>query len=192
MNGPDPATAEGGKRSGSRALTPTELKRLHRRWRGATDARLAMLLDAVQTPYNVGSILRTAAALRVEHLWLAGPTAAPDDPKTRKTALGTARLLTWTATASVTEAVDAARSSGYRLVGIELAHGARPLHEVDLSGDVCLAVGHEERGLSSACLDRCDDIGFIPLLGRVGSLNVATAAAMALYEARRQHLSPGH
>jgi tRNA (guanosine-2'-O-)-methyltransferase len=169
-----------------RNLSPTELKRLHRHWRGSTDARLALLLDAVQNPFNVGSILRTAAALRVEHLWLAGATAPPDDPKTRKTALGAGRYLTWTTADDVAGAADAVHAAGYRMVGVELADTAEPLHQLDLTGDVCLAVGHEDRGLSAGCLAACDDVGFIPLLGRIGSLNVATAAAMALYEARRQ------
>jgi len=72
------------------------------------------------------------------------------------------------------------------LIGIELADTATPLHELDLTGDVCLALGHEDRGLSKGCLDACDAIGFVPLVGKVGSLNVATAAAMAMYEVRRQ------
>jgi tRNA (guanosine-2'-O-)-methyltransferase len=169
-----------------RNLSPTELKRLHRRWRNSADARLALLLDAVQTPFNVGSILRTAAALRVEHLWLVGATAAPDDAKTQKTALGASRFLTWTVSDDIAGAVAAVRAGGYRLVGVELADTAEPLHRLDLAGDVCLAVGHEDRGLSAACLAACDAVGFVPLPGRVGSLNVATAAAMALYEARRQ------
>jgi tRNA (guanosine-2'-O-)-methyltransferase len=173
----------------ARNLSPTELKRLHRRWRQSTDARLALLLDAVQTPFNVGSILRTAAALRVDHLWLAGASADPGDPKTQKTALGAARYLSWTVCDDGAAAAAAVRAGGYRLVGVELADTAEPLHLVDLAGDVCLAVGHEDRGLSAATLDACDTVGFIPLLGRVGSLNVATAAAMALYEARRQQWS---
>ena len=61
-----------------------------------------------------------------------------------------------------------------------------PLFELDLAGDVCLVVGHEEHGLSKATLATCDRVGFVPLLGRVGSLNVATATALALYEVRRQ------
>jgi tRNA (guanosine-2'-O-)-methyltransferase len=174
----------------ARNLSPTELKRLHRRWRASTGARLALLLDAVQTPFNVGAILRTAAALRVDHLWLAGATASPTDAKTQKTALGAGRYLTWTVSDSVDDAVRALRADGYRLIGVELADTAEPLHSLDLTGAVCLALGHEDRGLSAACLDACDAVGFIPLLGRVGSLNVATAAAMALYEARRQAWEP--
>ena len=72
------------------------------------------------------------------------------------------------------------------MVAVELAERARPLHQVDLTGAVCLVVGHEERGITPAVLDAVDEVAFIPQLGRVGSLNVATAAAIALYEARRQ------
>ena len=175
----------------TRSLGPTELKRLHRDWRRRTDARLALLLDGVQTPYNVGAIVRTAAAERVERLWLAGPSSPVSHPKARKTALGTDRYLDVVTLEDPGAAADAARADGYRLVGIELAEGAEPLFALDLSGDVCLAVGHEDRGLSAAVLQRCDAVGFVPQMGRVGSLNVAHAAAMAVYEARRQHWTDG-
>ena len=169
-----------------RTLTGTELKRQHRDWRRRTEGRMALLLDGVQTPYNVGSILRTAAAYRVDHLWLVPPTESPDHPKTQKTALGSQRFLTWTADLDVDGAADAVATDGYVLVGVELAEGARPLHELDLTGDVCLAVGHEDRGLSKACLARCADVGYLPQLGAIGSLNVAVAASIAMYEVRRQ------
>ena len=169
-----------------RNLSPTELKRLHREWRRQTGGRLSLLLDAVQTPYNVGAILRTAAAMRVEHLWLVGATESPMHPKTQKTALGSQRYVTWETCEHVDAAADAVRDSGYALIGVELAEGARPLHEIELPVDVCLAVGHEDRGLSKACLNRCDEVGYLPQLGAVASLNVATAAAIAMYEVRRQ------
>ena len=77
-------------------------------------------------------------------------------------------------------------AAGYALVGLELAEGARPLHELDLPPDVCLAVGHEDRGLSKACLARCDAVGYLPQLGAIGSLNVAVAASIAIFELRRR------
>jgi tRNA (guanosine-2'-O-)-methyltransferase len=169
-----------------RQLDGTGLKRLHRDWRHRTSRRVALLLDSVQTPYNVGSILRLAAAYRVEHLWLAGATASPGHPGTRKTSLGSDRFLTWTTVPSAADAADAAKEAGFRLVGIELADGARPLHELQLPDAVCLALGHEDRGLSAAGLAACDDVAYLPQLGRIGSLNVGAAAAIALYETRRQ------
>lgn len=169
-----------------RPLGSTELKRLHRDWRRRTESRLALVLDSVEGPFNVGAIIRTAAALRVEHIWLAGRTPDPSGTKVAKTAIGTDRYLTFERAADGPAAVANARTAGYRVVGVELADTARPLHELDLIGSTCLVVGHEDRGLSAPTLDACDTVGYVPLLGRVGSLNVATAAAMACYEARRQ------
>ena len=147
---------------------------------------MALLLDSVQTPYNVGAILRTAAAYRVAHLWLAGATAPPTHSKTAKTALGTGRYLTWTVCEDVSDAIDGIRAAGYGLVGVELADEAVPIHEIRLPEKACLALGHEERGLSATTLAACDAVAFIPQLGRVGSLNVATAAGIALYELNRR------
>jgi tRNA (guanosine-2'-O-)-methyltransferase len=170
----------------SRQLDSTGLKRLHRSWRRRTDGRVALLLDNVQSPFNVGAILRTAAAFTVDHLWLAGATASPTDVKTGKTGLGSQRFLDWSWFDTGVEAVVAARADGYRLVAIELTDDATPLPEAGLDGDVCLVVGHEDRGIPAATLAACDEVAHIPQLGRIGSLNVATAAAIALYEARRR------
>jgi tRNA (guanosine-2'-O-)-methyltransferase len=169
-----------------RTLSSTELKRLHRGWRRRTSGRLALLLDGVQNPFNLGSIARSAASMRVERAWVVGPAIDVRSPKVQKTALGSDRLLRWDAHPRVAPAMAAAREDGYRVIGLELGTGSIPLFELDLAGDVCLVIGHEEHGLSKATLAACDHVGFVPLLGRVGSLNVATATAVALYEARRQ------
>ncbi len=165
-------------------LDGTGMKRLHRSWRQRTTARLALILDGVANPFNVGSIVRTAAAQRVDHLWIAKGTS-PDHDKVDKTALGSARYLSWTEIDSGPAAVTAARANGYRVIAVELTSDASPLHDTDLSGDIALVIGHEDRGITPDTLEVCDDIAFIPQLGKVGSLNVAIATAIALYETRR-------
>lgn len=145
-----------------------------------------MILDSVQTPYNVGTIIRTSAALGVDHMWLVGATESPTHTKTNKTAMGTQRYVAWTTVEGPSEAVAAARAAGYRIIGVELAEGAEPLHDIDLAGDVALVVGHEDRGLSKEMLALCDEIGYLPQVGKVGSLNVGVAASIAIAEARRQ------
>ena len=167
-------------------LDGTGLKRLHREWRRRSEPDVALLLDSVQTPYNVGAILRTAAAYRVSHLWLAGATSPPTHAKVAKTALGTGRYLTWTICEEADEALAAIASAGYGLVGVELADSALPIHDAAFPDRTCLALGHEDRGLSSTVLDACDTVAFIPQLGKVGSLNVSTAAGIALYELNRR------
>jgi tRNA (guanosine-2'-O-)-methyltransferase len=169
-----------------RQLGMTEVKRLNRDWRRRTHARLGLLLDSVGQPFNVGSIIRTAAAFGVDQVWLCGDTAQPGHPSARKTALGTDRLLAFDHVPSVAAAAAAARAGGYRVVAIELADEAVPLHAAPLDGDICLALGNEDHGCSAALLAAADLIAYIPQPGKVGSLNVAAAAAIAMAEVRRR------
>jgi tRNA (guanosine-2'-O-)-methyltransferase len=167
-------------------LDGTGMKRLHRKWRASTSGRLALILDGLGTPVNVGSIVRTAAAYRVDHVWIAGPTPAFDAPGVAKTALGTDRYLTSTISPTALESIAEAKAKGYRIVGIELADEATALHQIDLTGDLCLVIGHEDHGIGKAAMAACDAVAYLPMLGKVGSLNVAVAASLAMYEVRRQ------
>ncbi|MHB1593576.1 MAG: TrmH family RNA methyltransferase [Streptosporangiaceae bacterium] len=170
----------------TRQFGQTDVKRLNRSWRRITRSRVALLLESVGQPHNLGSITRTAAAFGVERIWLVGDTASPDHPSARKTALGTGRFIAFERAATTAEAAAQVRAGGLRLVAVELADGAVPLHRADLDGDVCLALGNEDRGCSPALLAAANVVAYIPQTGRVGSLNVATAAAVAVAEARRR------
>ena len=167
-------------------LDGTGMKRLHREWRRRTEGRLALVLEDVQGPFNVGAIIRTAAALRVDDVWLAGRTPEPSDTKVGKTALGTDRYLTFHRTDDGPAAVAAARAAGYAVIAIELTDESSALHDLPLGDATALVVGHEDRGCTAPLLAAVDRVAFLPQLGKVGSLNVATAASIACYEVRRQ------
>lgn len=169
-----------------RQLGATDLKRLHRDWSKRSNGRLALLLDGISSPFNLGSIVRSAAAYKVEHLYLGSGSLTPANQKAGRTAMGTERYLSWSSFERGADAADAAREDGFSVVGLELAEAAIPLHQLSAGPDVCLAVGHEDHGLSAGTLAACDAVAFLPQLGRVGSLNVAVATAIALYELRRR------
>jgi tRNA (guanosine-2'-O-)-methyltransferase len=183
------ATA-GSPAAGRRQLGITDVKRLNRGWRRSTRANISLLLDGVGQPYNLGSIIRTAATFGVREIWLCGGTASPDHPSARKTALGTDRLISFRHADSAAAGVQAAREAGFRVVAIELANEAEPLHAADLAGDICLALGNEDHGCSAGLLAAADLVAYIPQIGKVGSLNVAAAAAVAIAEARRREWAP--
>ena len=174
----------------SKQLGGTDMKRLHRSWRARTTGRLGLILDGLGSPFNVGSIVRSAAAYRVDHVWLAGTTMDLDHPGVAKTALGTDRYLRATRTSTGEVAVTEARTDGYAIIAVELTDDARALHQImeEMPGaaDVCLVVGHEDHGVAARTLAAVDHRAFLPMLGKVGSLNVATAAAIGLYEVRRR------
>ena len=169
-----------------RQLRPTDVKRLNRDWRRRTEGRVALIVESVTQPFNIGSIVRSAAAFGVAHIWFTGNATTPAASATRKTALGTDRLVEWDKLATSADAVTAAHDDGFAVVAVELTGDARPLHEAALDGDVCLAVGAEDHGCSPALLSAADTTAYIPQIGRVGSLNVAVATAIALSEARRR------
>jgi len=165
---------------------PAELARsLHNATETVTSSASAVRGTAWEWE-RTASTVRTAAAFGVEHVWLCGDSADPDHPSARKTALGTGRLLSFEQAGSAPAAAAAVKAAGLRLVAVELADGAVPLHDAAIAGDVCLALGNEDRGCSPGLLAAADQIAYIPQIGRVGSLNVAAAAAIVLAEARRR------
>lgn len=175
-----------------RQLDGTGMKRLHRDWRRRTEGRLALVLEDVEGPFNVGAIIRTAAALRVDDVWLAGRTPEPSETKVQKTALGTDRYISFRRVPNGPSAVAEASAAGYEVLALELADEATPLHERALSAATAIVLGHEDRGCTPAVLAACDAVAYLPLLGKVGSLNVATAASIACYEVRRQAWTGSH
>lgn len=172
-------------------LSPTELKRLHRKWRRSTELRLALILDGVQKPYNVGSILRSAAAYNVETMWTVPPTPEPTHSSVAKTALGSDRFIDWRSADTGPNALYEASSQGFLTVAIELTGEAVPLHELDLGPAVCLVLGHEDRGVHRDTLQHVDEVAYLPQLGKIGSLNVAQAGTVALYETARRAWTNG-
>ena len=173
-------------RGGPKPLSPTELKRLHRHWRRQTDLRLAIVLDGVQKPFNVGAVLRSAAAYQVETVWTVPPAPPLDHPTVAKTALGSDRYVKWCHAADGPAALAEARSDGFVTVALELTPDAVPLHELDAGPAVCLVLGHEDRGVHRQTLAEADHVAYLPLLGKIGSLNVAHAGTAALHELARQ------
>lgn len=173
-----------------RQLRPTDVKRLNRDWKRRTEGRLALVLDSVAQPFNVGSIVRTAAAFGTEKLWLCGNTPDLSLPAVGKTALGTDRFLEAIREPSAAAAAKAAADDGFRVVAIELASGALPLGDAPLDGDVCLVIGNEDHGCSAATLAAVAAVAYIPQPSRVGSLNAAVAAGIAMAEVRRREWHP--
>jgi len=141
-----------------------------------------LVLDAVQDPGNVGSALRSAAASGVAQVWLGPGCADAWSWKVLRAAQGAH------ATLPVCQGVDlVAALAAYRGRVLALVPRAGvPLFAADLRSDVALLLGGEGAGLGAALLDRADQRVSIPMPGAAESLNVAVAAAIALYERVRQ------
>lgn len=140
--------------------------------RGSRDVCLA--LWRLSDPGNVGTLLRTADAFGAA-VALSDRCADPLGPKALRASAGAVFRVP-------TTAWDAAPGRRVALV----AHGGRPLRDVDLTPPVTLVLGSEREGLPASLVTQCHEMATIPLAGRAESLNVAATGAIALYELARR------
>ena len=144
------------------------------------DGRRYLVLDGVQDPGNVGTILRTADAFDCEGVFLVNACADRFNPKTVRATMGAIfRVRAWSCT--VPELTALLRRSGIPLYGAALRGDTVPLCDAELSR-AAVAIGSEGRGLSAELLAACDKTIRIPMSARCESLNAATAAGVALWE----------
>jgi TrmH family RNA methyltransferase len=148
-------------------------------------ARFHLLLEDVQDPGNVGTILRTAAAAGVEQVLLSKHCAFAWSPKVLRAGQG-AHFLT-----TVVEDVDlVAWAASFRALGGHvtalIAHHGADLYATPLEWPLAVAVGNEGAGLSATLTEGADTRITIPMPGGMESLNAAAAAAVVLFEAVRR------
>ncbi len=151
----------------------------------------AMLLDNIQDPGNLGTLLRTALAAGVEQIWLGGG-ADPWQPKVLRASSGAAlalRILRFP-DADLLERVRHARAAGTR-VAAAVVRGGAPYWSHDWLSPTLLMLGNEGAGLHSELLHQADIRLTLPHSAAVESLNVAVAAAPLLLERERQRLGAG-
>ena len=153
--------------------------------------RVVVLLDNIRSLYNTGSILRTADAAGVERVVLCGITPRPDQGGRQrraiaKTALGAEDSVAWEYQPDAHAALVRLRADGYAIAAVETSPAATDLFTWTTRWPVCLVFGHERQGVSPALDPQIDTVVRIPMLGRKGSLNVASAAAVVLYELVRR------
>jgi tRNA (guanosine-2'-O-)-methyltransferase len=144
--------------------------------------RLGLLVASVTQPFNVGTIVQSAAAFGVEQIWFSGNASLPDHPNAVKAAAGADRLVSWQHAGTAAEAAVAVRKAGFELVALELASNSVPIYDFILENDTCLIIGAEDHGCPPVLLAAAGGAVYIPQVGRVGSLNVAVATAIALAE----------
>jgi len=146
------------------------------------DASFVLLLEDIQDPGNVGTLLRAAAAAGAGHVLLSPRCAFAWSPKVLRAAMGAHFAV------NIVEGADlAAWLASYDGRSVALAGGAdTSLYDLDLRGPVALLVGNEGAGLSPALLDSASLRARIPMAGRIESLNAASAGVVALFETVRQ------
>lgn len=141
---------------------------------------LLLILDALQDPQNLGTLLRTAEIVGAHGVLLPSRRAAEVTPAVVSASSGASEHLL-VARGNLAQAISGLKEAGLWVVGLESGEGAQPPSEIDLGGPLALVVGSEGGGMRSLVRESCDLLLRLPMRGQVESLNAAVAGSVALY-----------
>ncbi|MBV9935299.1 MAG: 23S rRNA (guanosine(2251)-2'-O)-methyltransferase RlmB [Actinobacteria bacterium] len=169
----------------AQALPEADLDDLARRSRGGPQPFL-VVLDGVTDPHNLGAVLRSAEVAGATGAVLPRHRAAHVSPAAAKAAAGAIEHVPMALVPGTAAALAQLKEAGVWVVGLDMA-GPQSVFELELATEpVALVLGAEGAGLSRLVRERCDVLVAIPQRGRLGSLNVAAAAAVACFEVSRR------
>ena len=151
-------------------------------------ADFCLLLDDIQDPGNVGSMLRSAAAAGVRQVWMSRHCAFAWSPKVLRAGQGAHFCLDIHEDADLAQWAAAYRSQGGDVIAM-VAAGGTSLYDARLMGRIAVAIGNEGAGLDAAVAAQSTQRVTIPMPGGTESLNAAVAAAVCLFECVRQRVS---
>jgi 23S rRNA (guanosine2251-2'-O)-methyltransferase len=148
---------------------------------------LLLVLDGVTDPQNLGALVRSAYALGAHGVVLPKDRAAGVTPAAFKAAAGALEHCPVARVTNLSRALERIKEQGIWTVALA-AEADRELSAFDLTLPTALVLGSEGAGVRPLVRKTCDHLARIPMAGQVGSLNVAAAGAVALYEIARQRL----
>jgi len=147
---------------------------------------LIVAIDHLEDPQNLGAVLRNAEGAGANAVVMPDRRNAAVTAVTRRAAAGATSHLKIARVPNIVAALMALKEDGCWVTGLSPAATAQEYDTADYTGKCVLVVGAEGRGLSRLVSERCDALVRIPLRGRVGSLNAASAAAIVLFEAAKK------
>ncbi len=147
---------------------------------------LFVVLDHITDPHNAGAIIRSAECAGATAVVIPERRAAGVNATVRKAAAGATAHVPVARVANIASALRTMKKAGIWTAGAAAAPDALEYTKADLKGDVALVIGAEGDGISQVVRKECDFLVRIPLFGKLDSLNASVAAAILLFEARRQ------
>ena len=148
---------------------------------------LVVVLDGVTDPHNLGAVLRVADGAGVSGVVVPKNRAAGVTPAVVKASAGASEHVPVARETNLRRALKKVKEAGIWAYAAEGGAKASAYADLDLLGPVALVLGSEGQGIRRLVREGCDGAVYIPMHGAVSSLNVSVAAAVLLFEARRQH-----
>ncbi len=146
-----------------------------------------LILENVYDPRNLGACFRSASAAGVDAVIISKRTSSAITPLVHHTSVGATQNLSLFEVANLARIIKILKQHNIWIFGLD-ARAQKTLYETDLTLGSALIVGVEDKGIKMLTKILCDDLISIPMPGRIESLNISVASAIALFEANRQRL----
>lgn len=144
-----------------------------------------IILDEINDPHNLGSIMRTANAVGAHGIIIPKRRAVGLTPVVAKTSAGAIEYVPVCRVTNIARTIDTLKAKNIWVAGADMA-GESTHFKSNLTGALALVMGNEGSGISRLVKEKCDFLINIPMVGEVSSLNASVAAAVIMYEAFKQ------
>ena len=148
------------------------------------EAPFVVVLDEVEDPHNLGSIIRSAECAGAHGVVITKRRSAPVTATVVKTSAGAAEHMRIARVVNLVSAIETLKKEGLWIAGADMAGNS--MYEADMKGGFALVIGSEGSGLSKLVKEKCDFLVSVPIKGKIDSLNASVAAAIIMFEKNRQ------
>ncbi len=148
---------------------------------------LFCVLDGIEDPANLGAILRTAGATGVHGIIIRSRRAVGLTSSVAKTSAGAIEYVPVARVANISQAIETLKKNNIWITGIETT-GKTDFAGIDFTLPSAIVIGGEGKGLSPLVRKHCDTVAYIPMKGKINSLNASVAAALVMHAAFRQRI----
>lgn len=148
------------------------------------EANFFVILDHLEDPHNLGAIIRTCEAAKVDAIIMPKDRQAQVNSTVMKTSAGTLDNVSIVTVTNLVSTIDELKKNGFWIVGTALEDSV-DYRSIDYSGKIALVIGNEGSGMSKLVKNACDFIAKIPMYGKTNSLNASVAAGIMIYEVIR-------
>ncbi|WP_244834335.1 23S rRNA (guanosine(2251)-2'-O)-methyltransferase RlmB [Clostridium sp. BJN0001] len=146
-----------------------------------------IVLDEIEDPHNLGSIIRTAELAGVHGIIIPKRRSASVTSTVYKTSAGAVQYVKVAKVANLNNAIEELKDNGVWIYGADM-NGEEFSYQNDFSGACALVIGNEGRGISKLTAQKCDKLVKIPMVGKINSLNASVAAGILMYEVMKVRL----
>ena len=143
-----------------------------------------IILDNLEDPHNLGAVMRTAECAGAHGVKIPKRRAVGLTETVAKAAAGALEYIPCVKVANIAQTIDKLKEKGLWIAACDM--GGTEYYRQDLTGSIAVVIGSEGNGISRLVKEKCDFVVSMPMVGRINSLNASNAAAVIMYEVRKQ------